>query len=91
VGELSAAANALKGNNGSDEDVLTYAMFPQVAPKFFKTRAEGRKNVGKDPAVKAAGAEGGGGRPALPALSAKVNYVITLNGKEHRVTVAPEK
>jgi hypothetical protein len=24
-------------------------------------------------------------------LGAKVNYVITLNGKEHRVTVAPEK
>ena len=48
---LSAAANALKGANGSDEDVLTYAMFPQVAPKFFESRAQGRKNVGKDPAA----------------------------------------
>jgi methylmalonyl-CoA carboxyltransferase 5S subunit len=88
---LSAAANALKGANGSDEDVLTYAMFPQVAPKFFESRALGRKNVGKDPAAvkapeaKAAVAAGGA------ALSAKVNYVITLNGKEHRVSVAPEK
>src|SRR5579862_1929535 len=43
--QLSTAARALEGNNGSDEDVLTYAMFPQVAPKFFKTRAEGRKNL----------------------------------------------
>jgi hypothetical protein len=24
-------------------------------------------------------------------LKAKVSYVITLNGKEHRVTVAPQK
>jgi methylmalonyl-CoA carboxyltransferase 5S subunit len=92
---LSTAAKALEGNNGSDEDVLTYAMFPQVAPKFFKTRAEGRKNLGKDPSAasskpaaesKAAGAVGGG-----QALGTKVNYVITLNGKEHRVTVSPEK
>src|SRR4051812_25153765 len=33
--ELRAAAMALSGCNASDEDVLTYAMFPQVAPKFF--------------------------------------------------------
>jgi methylmalonyl-CoA carboxyltransferase 5S subunit len=83
---LSAAANALKGANGSDEDVLTYAMFPQVAPKFFESRAQGRKNVGKDPvAAKAAETKA----PTMPPFSAKVNYVITLNGKEHRVTVAP--
>jgi methylmalonyl-CoA carboxyltransferase 5S subunit len=88
---LKATANALKGSNGSDEDVLTYAMFPKVAPNFFESRAQGRKNLGKDAAnneqaPKASPAAGGG-----PALSAKVNYVITLNGKEHRVTVAPEK
>jgi methylmalonyl-CoA carboxyltransferase 5S subunit len=91
---LSAAAHALKGMNGSDEDVLTYAMFPQVAPKFFESRAEGRKNVGKDPAAKAAEAKAPESKaPASGgnALSAKVNYVITLNGKEHRVTVAPQK
>ncbi len=58
--QLSTAAHALEGNNGSDEDVLTYAMFPQVAPKFFKTRADGRKNLGKDP-TKAAAAESSGG------------------------------
>jgi methylmalonyl-CoA carboxyltransferase 5S subunit len=90
---LSAKALALEGNNGTDEDVLTYAMFPQVAPKFFKTRADGRKNLGKDPSHQAAepkdsAAEKASGKPAL---SAKVNYLITLNGKEHRVTVAPEK
>jgi methylmalonyl-CoA carboxyltransferase 5S subunit len=88
--QLSATAHALEGNNGSDEDVLTYAMFPQVAPKFFKTRSEGRKNLGKDPAkpgaeAKPPAATGGQTR------GAKVSYVITLDGKEHRVSVAPEK
>ena len=87
---LSAAAHALEGDNGTDEDVLTYAMFPQVAPKFFKTRPEGRKNVGKDPAAKQPDAKQPGAAGGSQ-LSAKVNYVITLNGQEHRVTVAPEK
>ncbi len=89
---LRSAALALEGCNGSDEDVLTYAMFPQVAPKFFKARPEGRKNLGKDPSLKQASQE-----PTLQAGAAsrpdgrKTNYVITLNGKEHRVTVAPAK
>src|SRR5262249_60815467 len=52
--ELRAQALALPGCNGTDEDVLTYAMFPQVAPKFFAQRAEGPRNVGKDPAKAAA-------------------------------------
>ena len=38
---LRSEAIALEGCKGDDEDVLTYAMFPQVAPKFFKNRAEG--------------------------------------------------
>jgi methylmalonyl-CoA carboxyltransferase 5S subunit len=86
----------LKGANGSDEDVLTYAMFPKVAPAFFESRSQGRKNVGKDPSgsapeakateQKAPAAAAGGA-----ALRGKVNYVITLNGKEHRVSVAAEK
>ena len=47
--QLRAAALALEGCNGSDEDVLTHAMFPQVAPKFFKERAAGPKNVSRKP------------------------------------------
>lgn len=98
-GNLGATAKALKGANGSDEDVLTYAMFPKVAPKFFESRARGRKNLGRNPgktapesapdkeqtAKVAVAAEG------APAPSAGVNYVITLNGKEHRVRVSAEK
>ena len=41
--ELRDRSLALKGCNGTDEDVLTYAMFPQVAPKFFSERASGAK------------------------------------------------
>ena len=52
--ELAVAAEALEGDNGSDEDVLTYAMFPQVAPVFFAKRPEGPRNVGLDPAEVAA-------------------------------------
>jgi methylmalonyl-CoA carboxyltransferase 5S subunit len=88
--QLSGAAHALEGFNGTDEDVLTFAMFPQVAPRFFKSRPEGRKNLGKDASSKPAAepkATASGGQ----ALGTKVNYVITLNGKEHQVTVAPKK
>lgn len=87
---LRTQALAIEGCNGSDEDVLTYAMFPQVAPKFFKTRSEGPKNLGKEPGVPAK-------PPAATATAvaerlepaAPHTYVITLNGQEHKVTVAP--
>ena len=65
VGEPERGGECPGRHNGSDEDVLTYAMFPQVAPKFFETRAEGRKNVGKDPAAaKAAEAKAAAGAAA---------------------------
>jgi methylmalonyl-CoA carboxyltransferase 5S subunit len=85
--ELRSTALELPGCNGSDEDVLTYAMFPQVAPKFFATRGQGPKNLGKDPAAQ--------GAPPVPVpapadkqAGEPVLYEVTLNGKTHRVTVA---
>ena len=39
----------------SDEDVLTYAMFPQVAPNSLRYRDQGPKNLGKDPAAQTVG------------------------------------
>jgi methylmalonyl-CoA carboxyltransferase 5S subunit len=87
---LAEETKKLEGNDGSDEDVLTYAMFPQVAPKFFKSRHEGRKNVSKDPVATASSAPADAKAPAAGALKSAVNYVITMNGKEHRVTVAPQ-
>jgi methylmalonyl-CoA carboxyltransferase 5S subunit len=95
--ELRDAALALPGSNGSDEDVLTFAMFPKVAPKFFGTRDQGPKNVGKDPAAAAAPApaaapakapavENGNGKGPV---RTPITYDVKCNGKSHRVTVAP--
>ncbi len=88
---LRSQALAVEGCNGSDEDVLTYAMFPQVAPKFFKTRPEGPKNLGKEPGVpaKAAAKEPAKDAPAAGPATSPHTYVITLNGQEHKVSVAP--
>ncbi|HVN21181.1 MAG TPA: methylmalonyl-CoA carboxytransferase subunit 5S [Dongiaceae bacterium] len=88
---LRTEALALEGCNGSDEDVLTYAMFPQVAPRFFHNRPEGRKNLGKDPSKKPATSEPATKTQSERETATKANYVITLNGKEHRVTVTPAK
>ena len=89
--ELRSAALGLAGCNGSDEDVLTYAMFPAVATKFFATRAEGPKNLGKDPAAApapvptpAAAAENGKGP-----VNTTITYDVKLNGHTHKVTVSP--
>jgi methylmalonyl-CoA carboxyltransferase 5S subunit len=92
--ELRTAACALKGSNGSDEDVLTYALFPQVAPKFFSTREQGPRNLGKDPSAPApsssapapAAENGNGGKGPV---KTPVTYEVKLNGRTHRVTVAP--
>ena len=84
--KLREETEKLEGNNGSDEDVLTYALFPQVAPKFFATRHEGPKNLGKDPAL----AQAVRNDPNAPGyLSGPIDYVVTINGKHQRVTVAP--
>jgi methylmalonyl-CoA carboxyltransferase 5S subunit len=86
--ELRSGALELEGCNGSDEDVLTYAMFPQVAPKFFKTRSAGPKNLGKDP-EKPAAAPAQVPEPADKSVRNPVSYDVTLHGKKHRVTVSP--
>jgi methylmalonyl-CoA carboxyltransferase 5S subunit len=88
--ELRAQALAIEGCDGSDEDALTYAMFPQIAPKFFATRAQGPKNLSKEPPKKAAAAPAEAQKPrAEGQLAEPVAYVVTLNGKSHSVTVAP--
>ncbi|HEX5772254.1 MAG TPA: methylmalonyl-CoA carboxytransferase subunit 5S [Nocardioidaceae bacterium] len=84
-GKLSAEAAALEGSDGTDEDVLTYAMFPGVAPGFFVERAEGPRNVGRDPAEVAAEelSKSSGSGP----VKGPVRYSVTLDGKVHNVKV----
>jgi methylmalonyl-CoA carboxyltransferase 5S subunit len=90
--ELRTKAIELPGCDGTDEDVLTYSMFPQVAAKFFATRDQGPKNLGKDPAKAAAAAVAAA--PAHPASNGNgvarepVTYEVKLNGNTHKVTVA---
>jgi methylmalonyl-CoA carboxyltransferase 5S subunit len=93
--ELRDATVELAGSNGSDEDVLTYAMFPKVAPKFFATRDQGPRNLGKDPGTQPAAAPVAAPVQAPAAANGKgpartpITYDVKLNGKTHKVTVAP--
>lgn len=82
---LQADAAKLAGFNGSDEDVLTFAMFPQVAPKFFSEREKGPLNLGRDPdAIR------GPADPSHPGyLASPIDYDITVDGKTTKVTVSP--
>lgn len=85
--ELRIKALALPGCDGTDTDVLTYAMFPQVAPKFFLQRSEGPKTISKTPApaAKSSAPSGDGKAP----ISSRVTYQISHGDKTHRVTVEP--
>ncbi|MFY9725563.1 MAG: methylmalonyl-CoA carboxytransferase subunit 5S [Bryobacteraceae bacterium] len=87
--ELRSAALALDGCNGSDEDVLTYAMFPGVAPKFFPARANGPKNLGKDPAAAPAPAAAQAAENGKGPVTTTITYDVKLNGHTHKVTVSP--
>lgn len=82
---LVAEASKLPGFDGSDEDVLTYAMFPSVAPGFLASRADGPKNVGKTPEQLAA--EAASKSDAGRALSGPITYKVSLGGRENTVTV----
>lgn len=79
--ELSSWAKATEGCEDNDEDVLTHAMFPKVAPTYFVQRKNGPKNVSKDPATS---------KPAVVEPNGKTKtYSVTLEGKSHQVTVTP--
>ncbi|MBP5175415.1 MAG: sodium-extruding oxaloacetate decarboxylase subunit alpha, partial [Treponema sp.] len=71
------------GGNGTDEDVLTYAMFPNVAPKFFSERAKGPVDAASTFAKKesAPASSGNGGKGG--------SYTVTVNGTAYNVTSGP--
>ncbi len=93
--ELKQTATKIDGFNGSDEDVLTAAMFPQVAPKFFPARQLGPKNLGKAPnaapanAGSASGDKAGTAAANVAPLKGPITYGVTVNGRTHKVTVTP--
>ncbi len=92
--KLREQALALPGCDGTDEDVLTCSMFPQVAPKFFAARADGPKNVGKAPAAKPAAGTATAAPAAKPVdgngpVTSAVTYEIKVGEKTRKVTVQP--
>ena len=84
--ELPKLEAELKQKLGADtvdiDDVLTYAMFPQVALKFFETRPKGPVSF-EAPSAKAAAA------PAK-AASGPASYVIKVDNKDYRVVVGED-
>ena len=85
--ELVSQAQGLEGADGTEEDVLTNARFPGVAPGFFKTRAEGPKNVGKTAEQLAAEEEAA--KRKAQGISGPVKYNVTIAGRSHSVSVEP--
>lgn len=83
---LRAEAMELEGCNGSDEDVLTYALFPTVAPRFFAARAEGPKSVAKP---KANGAATPATVPHTGGITEPVRYKVSVGDRTHKITVEP--
>ncbi|QPJ61004.1 MAG: sodium-extruding oxaloacetate decarboxylase subunit alpha [Candidatus Nitronauta litoralis] len=74
----------------SDEDRLTYAMFPKVALKFFETR--GKPLPEKAPASNGSSATPAAAPAAAPAPAATQGpaaYTVHVNGKPYNVQVAP--
>ena len=87
--ELRTQALALEGCNGTDEDVLTFAMFPQVAPKFFAGRADGPKNVSTSPEAKEKSAKDASPGDGNVPVSRRVEYKVKIGDKTRNVLVEP--
>ena len=79
--ELALLEAELKQKSGmhaiSREDVLTYAMFPQVALKFFETRAKGPVTFDEPAAAPSPGRTGG-----------TASYEVSVDGQSVGVAVA---
>ncbi|MDR3343587.1 MAG: oxaloacetate decarboxylase, partial [Treponema sp.] len=70
------------------EDVLTYAMFPKVAPEFFKKRSQGPVKFTPEAAAPAAPAAPVAA-PAAPPANQVARYVVNVDGANFNVVVQP--
>jgi oxaloacetate decarboxylase alpha subunit len=78
------AKGVLGTSQVSVEDVLTYAMFPKVAPNFFKKRGEGPVVFKPEPDAPGAPA----GKSAAGSGQAE-KYNVNVNGTNYAVVVSP--
>ncbi|MBI4835047.1 MAG: sodium-extruding oxaloacetate decarboxylase subunit alpha [Planctomycetes bacterium] len=90
--ELDAARQAVKAYNGTEEDALSYALFPQVAIDFFKKRLQG---IGPTPASEFMPPSATGEEKIKEASDVKMkqgkeprDYIINLGNKRFDVTVS---
>lgn len=65
-------------DNISDEDLMTYAMFPQVAPKFFAERANGPVEIKPSENKKSSSKKGAEA------------YIVNVDGVDYNVSVREE-
>ena len=72
-----------KGGKDTTEDTLTYALFPQVAPKFFKMRESGEKPEIIKPKETPKAAEKETAQDTGPK-----NYTVVVDGKTYNVSIA---
>jgi oxaloacetate decarboxylase alpha subunit len=80
-GKLEEETKKLLGTGTvTTEDVLTYAMFPKVAPNFFKTRADGPVVFKPEDAPATA-------VKSVPGQAEKYN--VNVNGTDYAVIVSP--
>lgn len=70
------------------DDVLTYAMFPQIAVKFFENRHKGPVSF-DEPAVETKAAANTSQEPAT--TNGHAVYIINVDNKDYRVTVKEER
>ena len=85
--QLVEEASNLEGYDGTDEDVLTNALFPGVAPGFFSTRSEGPKNVGKT--AEQLEREKAAASGSANAVREPISYKVTVGGRSQTVKVEP--
>jgi oxaloacetate decarboxylase alpha subunit len=88
--ELDALAAKKGFKHGGRDDVLTYALFPDVGLRFLEHRGDASKFEPPPGAARAKGAPAAAAAlpaPAAPALAER--YTVTVNGRSYDVEVAP--
>ncbi|MCX8030249.1 MAG: sodium-extruding oxaloacetate decarboxylase subunit alpha [Thermodesulfovibrionales bacterium] len=86
--ELESIEKELKQKLGQEsvpiDDVLTYAMFPQIALKFFQNRHKGPVSFEEPASAKASPTS------ERSASNGHAVYIVNVDNKEYRVTVREE-
>ncbi len=90
--EWDSVVKECGGKVTEEEDLLTYAMFPKVALKFFETRndptvTEKARAAAAKPKTNGTGTVSAA--PVAPVATGPANYTVNVNGKAYSVEVVP--